>query len=109
MNKKDNAAVAQLLRHYQIECGPLNLIHKNTLESSITKALITVRQEAFKAARDAMQDPLAGTGASVEFHRAFEAFRRLAISAIYRVEQEALEAAANSVPEDEGEGVEDHG
>lgn len=63
-----------------------------------------IRREAFKSARDAMQDPLAGTGASVEFHRGFEAFRRLAISAIHRVEKEAIEAAANSVPsEPEGE------
>ena len=49
-NEKDKQTTAQILRHYQIECGPVNAVQKDILESSIEKAFATLRAEERKAA-----------------------------------------------------------
>ena len=53
--------------------------------------LATVRQEVFKEAREMMDAPVVGTMATTEFHKGFEAMRRLARQVLERAA--ALEAS----------------
>lgn len=106
MNEKDKQTTAQLLRHYQIECGPLNAIAKDILESSVLKALTTIRQEARAAAfRDAIEiiDTAADGWSDLARARKSQTFSAYVIAAL-DLKGQLNQAAANS-----GEGVEDDG
>ena len=56
VKQEDRPTTQQILRHYQIECGPLSIIEKDILESSIESALATVRREVWQAAIKVAQE-----------------------------------------------------
>lgn len=81
---------AQVLASHRLNSDPGNfVINQNSLADAFADLLATVRREAFKDAQVMMDAAVAGTMASTEFHKGFEAMRRLA--------KRVLERAAASV------------
>lgn len=76
---------------YQSARPPFQNVKQYT-QADLERAVREARAAAFMSAKDAMQEPVAGTMSSAEFHRGFEAMRQLAIRVINR--------AADSVPKD---------